>query len=159
MGRPAIAALVTVMLLAACSSPPASSTDGAEGPAFGRATMVILAESGEVRLRVEVADSPAERARGLMFREELASDAGMVFLLTEPSTGGFWMKNTVIPLSIAFWNKDARIHTMLDMVPCEEEPCPVYYPNEAWVGAVEVNPGFFERHGVRVGDRVRLEQP
>jgi uncharacterized membrane protein (UPF0127 family) len=157
MGRPAITALVAVMLLASCSSPPDSSTDGAGGRAFGEATLVILAESREVQLRVEMADSPEERARGLMFREELASDAGMVFLLPEPSTGGFWMKNTVIPLSIAFWSREARIHTILDMVPCEEEPCPVYYPDEEWTGAVEVNQGFFEQHGVRVGDRVRLE--
>jgi uncharacterized membrane protein (UPF0127 family) len=153
MGRPAIAALVAVMVLGACSR-----SDLIPGPVFGEGILVIQTDSGKVKVRVEVADSAKERARGLMFREELAREAGMVFLEDEPTTGGFWMKNTLIPLSIAFWDREERILAILDMEPCAEQQCPVYYPEVAWVGAVEVNQGFFDRHGVRVGDVVRLEQ-
>jgi uncharacterized protein len=70
--------------------------------------------------------------------------------------GTFWMKDTVIPLSIAFWDDDGRIVSVLDMDPCIEDPCPTYGPDEPFVGAVEVDPGTFERHGVTLGDRVQL---
>ena len=152
MGRPAITALVALTVLAACSR-----GDLVPGPVFGEGILVIQTDSGTVKVRVEVADSSKERARGLMFREELPREAGMVFLVDEPTTGGFWMKNTLIPLSIAFWDREGRILAILDMEPCPEEPCPVYYPEVAWIGAVEVNQGFFDRHGVQVGDVVRLE--
>ena len=157
MGRPAIAALAAVVLLAACSSPPTSSSDGARAPAFGEATLVIETASGDVRLRVQVADSPEEWTRGLMFVEELPPDEGMVFLHDEPINGMFHMKDTLIPLSLAVWGSNGRIRSMLDMEPCPEEPCRSYDPAAAWVGAVEVNQGFFDRRGVQVGDLVRLE--
>jgi len=157
MGRPAIAAIVAVFVLGACSSPPTSRSDGGSGPTFGEGSLVIQTEAGEVRLRVQVADSSEERARGLMFREELPPDAGMVFLHDDPTLGTFWMKNTLIPLSLAVWDPSGRIRSILDMEPCREEPCPSYDPEAAWVGAVEVNRGFFDRHGVQVGDLVRLE--
>ena len=157
MVRPVIAALLTALFLTACSPEPPGG-QGTPEPAFGEGTLVIQTGSERVALRVEVADSPEERARGLMFREELAASAGMVFLPDAPSDGAFWMKNTLIPLSVAFWDEDQRIQVILDMEPCREEPCPLYDPGVVWSGAVEVNQGFFERHGVRVGDRVRLER-
>src|SRR5919106_2877677 len=156
MGRPAMAALVAIIVLGACSSPPSSPGDDPGGPAFGEASLVIQTDSGEVHVEVEVADSPEERARGLMFREELPPDGGMVFLQEEPARGTFWMKDTLIPLSLAVWGPGGRIRSILDMEPCREDPCPSYDPEAAWIGAVEVNRGFFDRNGVRVGDRVRL---
>jgi uncharacterized protein len=150
MSRPAIAVLASAICLVACSG------RGSQ-PRYGEAVLVIQTESSLVRIRVEVADSSDERSRGLMFREEMPPDAGMVFLWEDPTSGGFWMKNTLIPLSIAFWNGEGRILAILDMEPCEEDPCPVYYPGVAWTGALEVNQGFFDRLGIEVGDRVRLE--
>jgi uncharacterized protein len=158
MGRPAIAALVAIIVVGACSSPPSPSGDGGWAAGFGEAALVIQTSSGEVRLRVQVADSPEERTRGLMFRQELPPDGGMVFLEEEPTRGTFWMKDTLIPLSLAVWGPPGRIRSILDMEPCPEEPCPSYDPEAVWVGAVEVNRGFFDRHGVEVGDLVRLEQ-
>jgi hypothetical protein len=157
MGRPAIAVLAGVIALFACS-PRASPGDGTPEPGFGDAVLVVETDSGEVRIRVEVADSPEERARGLMFREELAPDGGMMFLHDEPTGGTFWMKDTLIPLSLAVWGPDGRIGAILDMEPCREDLCPLYDPEVSWIGAVEVNQGFFGRNGVSVGDRVRLEQ-
>ena len=66
------------------------------------------------------------------------------------------MKDTQIPLSIAFWRAGGRIVSIMDMPPCRVDPCPSFRPATPYVGALEVHRGFFERHGVEVGDRVEL---
>ena len=66
------------------------------------------------------------------------------------------MKDTLIPLSIAFWDDDGRIISILDMDPCDADPCPTYGPDEPFVGAVEVDRGGSRTDGVTVGDRVEL---
>ena len=111
---------------------------------------------GDVFVQVEIADTPSERARGLMERTELADDAGMVFVFSEDSTSGFWMKDTLIPLSIAFYDEGGRIVRILDMEPCRQDPCPVYDPGAAYRGALEANKGAFRRWGVEVGDTLRV---
>jgi uncharacterized membrane protein (UPF0127 family) len=116
----------------------------------------IRTDDGTVSLDVQVADTPEERQTGLMGRESLSPYDGMAFVWEEPVVGTFWMKDTVIPLSIAFWDDDGRIVSILDMDPCTEDPCPTYGPDEPFVGAVEVDRGTFERHGVGLGDRVQL---
>ena len=82
----------------------------------------------------------------------------MAFLFDRPTSSSFWMKDTLIPLSIAFWDRSRRIVAILDMAPCRRSPCPLYSPGTSYIGAVEVNRGFFRQHGVRVGDRVELER-
>src|SRR5262245_43725245 len=119
-------------------------------------TLSFTTAGGPVRMTVEIADSPAARRRGLMDRTSLPSDAGMVFLFDEPGDGGFWMKDTTIPLSIAFWDQDGRIVATLDMPPCRDDPCPIYSPGVTYVGAVEANRGYFDAHGITTGDRVAL---
>ena len=109
-------------------------------------------------VHVEVADSQAERERGLMGRRELPDDAGMVFVFPTDSTSAFWMKDTLIPLSIAFYDESGRIVRILDMEPCRRDPCPLYDPGASYRGALEVNRGAFERWGVREGDVLRLER-
>ncbi len=146
--RPAIAA---ALLLGACGG------ENAAGPGPD-GTLVIDSSGGRVEVAVEIADEPPERERGLMGRERLDPDAGMVFLHEEPKTSGFWMKNTLIPLSVAFWDARNRIIGIVDMEPCKAEPCPIYDAPGPWVGAVEVNQGFFSEKGVSVSDRVRLER-
>jgi uncharacterized membrane protein (UPF0127 family) len=141
--RPAIGA--ALVLLAACGEP-------------SEATLVIETGSDDVEVRVEVADTVQERSVGLMNRQELRKDAGMVFLVPEPTDGAFWMKDTLIPLSVAFWDQEGRIFRILDMEPCRRDPCRLYEPGGRWSGAVEVNEGFFQDRGVEVGDRVRLER-
>jgi uncharacterized membrane protein (UPF0127 family) len=110
-----------------------------------------------VTLSVRTASTPAAKAQGLMNRTELPEDAGMAFLSGEPSDTPFWMKDTTIPLSVAFWNTHYRIVDMLDMSPCSSDPCPLYRSSSPYVGAVEVNQGFLDDHGVQVGDRVQLD--
>jgi uncharacterized membrane protein (UPF0127 family) len=103
-----------------------------------------------------VADSSAERERGLMGRKSLPSDGGMVFRFPEPADAGFWMKDTPLPLSIAFWGRDGRILAILDMQPCAKDPCPIYRPGTSYETALEMRRGWFDEHGVEIGDRVEL---
>jgi uncharacterized membrane protein (UPF0127 family) len=144
--------VAVAMLLAGCAQGPQQPPP----PGPPRGILTISGDGPEVRVRVEIAETPEEKARGLMGRRSLPPDAGMVFLEEEPVSSGFWMKDTLIPLSIAFWDRDGRIFRILDMEPCLEDSCPTYDPRGPWVGALEVNQGFFEEHGIQVGDKVDL---
>jgi uncharacterized protein len=117
---------------------------------------VIETGDGEVVVHVEVSDTDAERAHGLMGREDLPQDAGMVFVFPEDATSDFWMKDTLLPLSIAFYDARGRIVRILDMEPCRRDPCPLYDPRTSYRGALEVNEGAFRRWGVEVGDSLRV---
>ncbi len=78
----------------------------------------------------------------------------MVFVYAEDVTGAFWMKNTLIPLDIAFYDGRGRILRTLTMTPCRVTACPLYDPKVAFLGALEVNAGSFRRWGVQRGDRI-----
>jgi uncharacterized membrane protein (UPF0127 family) len=80
----------------------------------------------------------------------------MAFLFDGSTSEVFWMKDTLIPLSIAFWDGRGRIVAIMDMAPCRADPCPTYGPGVPYAGAVEVNEGFFRQHGVEVGNTVEL---
>jgi uncharacterized membrane protein (UPF0127 family) len=143
--------VLALALLAAVACSSMGDDGGTES-----ASLAVTTDGGTIDLAVEVADTPEERATGLMWREELAPYDGMAFVWTEPTTPTFWMKNTLIPLSIAFWDQDGRIVAILDMEPCEAGPCPSYDAGGSYVGAVEVEQGLFDERGIEVGDRVEL---
>jgi uncharacterized protein len=125
--------------------------------AFARGTVELRKQGGgTVRLSVELARTPDERAQGLMYRRSLPPRHGMLFVFPTRVHGGFWMKNTLIPLSIAFIGTDGRIQQIMVMEPCRRDPCRVYRPARPYVRALEVNKGAFGRWGVRRGDRVVL---
>jgi uncharacterized protein len=121
------------------------------------ATCPSASRYGEVRVRVEVADDPAEQAKGLMDRTTLGENRGMLFVFPDEEVRAFWMKDTLIPLSIAFIDSQRRIIDIQDMKPLDDEP-PHYVSAEPAQYALEVNQGFFEKRGVKVGDRVELPQ-
>jgi uncharacterized membrane protein (UPF0127 family) len=121
---------------------------------FPHGTAVVTTPHARVTVRVEIADTDARRERGLMFRRSLAPRAGMAFVWPSDVTGAFWMKNTLIPLSIAFYNGRGRILRILDMAPCRADPCKVYDPKTTYRGALEVNRAAFRRWQVHVGDRI-----
>ena len=146
--------LVALILCAACSGDEGTRPAPAAPPA--EAAVVIRTAGGPIELDVELADTTEERATGLMGRESIGPHDGMAFTFGSPTDGGFWMKNTLIPLSIAFWDEDGRIVEILDMEPCADDPCPTYGPGVPYVGALEVEQGAFEEHGVEVGDRLEL---
>jgi uncharacterized protein len=124
--------------------------------AFPHGTAVIRTPAHTVKVRAEIARTEVQREQGLMGRKTLARNAGMVFLFPAAMRTRFWMKDTLIPLSIAFWNKQGRILRILDMAPCLAEPCKVYDPGVAFTGALEVNRGAFRRWGVRPGARITI---
>ena len=125
---------------------------------FPRGTALIDTGTQTVSLQVEIAETPDHRSLGLMNRRSLPRNAGMVFVFERPENGSFWMKNTLIPLSIAFYNGKGKILRILDMEPCREDPCPLYSPNVTYKGALEVNRGAFRRLGVARGDVIRIRR-
>lgn len=151
-------AAVCLALLAACGG----DGRGTAGPApslspdFRTGTVIIETDDGAVMVEVEVADTPEQQALGLMHRESLPADAGMVFLFFDDRQSGFWMKNTLIPLSIAYFDRTGEILEIMDMEPCEADPCESYTPGVAYRGALEVNQGAFQEWGVEVGDRLKV---
>jgi uncharacterized protein len=137
----------------------AAALAAAGGVTFPHADAVIATGHRSVALRVEVASTDAQRAEGLMNRRRLSPKAGMVFLFAQPTRTQFWMKDTLIPLSIAFYDRRGRILRILDMAPCRANPCPVYDPGVAFRGALEVNRGAFRRWGVKRGSIVTRRRP
>jgi uncharacterized membrane protein (UPF0127 family) len=119
-----------------------------------RGTVTIATRAGPVAVKIEIADSASERRRGLMGRRTLAPRSGMLFVYAADHRGGFWMKDTLIPLDIAFVGARGRILRILTMAPCRKDPCRIYDPGVRYRSALEVNAGAFRRWGVRVGDRV-----
>ena len=104
-------------------------------------------------LEVQLADSTARRSRGLMFRQFLDDDAGMLFLFPAETNGGFWMRDTLLPLSIAFIDGEGVINEIRDLEPLDEA---VVLPLQSYHWALEVNQGWFDMHGVEAGGRVWL---
>jgi uncharacterized protein len=103
---------------------------------------------GKETLLVEVADDPHERRLGLMYRKELPEDHGMIFIYQSEEIRGFWMKNTYIPLSIAYVDKNGKILHIVDMQPEDHTSVSSLLPAQY---ALEVNQGWFEEHDITVG--------
>jgi len=102
-------------------------------------------------LTVEVAASDPQRMQGLMFRTKLGRDDGMLFIFEEPAYHSMWMKNTLIPLSVAFLDARGRILNILDMEPQTLDTHSAAGPA---VYAIETNKGWFAGHRVKAGDKV-----
>lgn len=129
--------------------------------ALERGVVVIDGEKRTHRLHVEIARTARERAFGLMERETLAENAGMLFVYTQEQSpqGGFWMYRTRIPLDIAFLGADGEIRAIRSMTPCTSEraaDCTSYTAGVPYRAALEVNAGYFEARGIDVGDRLEL---
>ena len=105
------------------------------------------------KLRVEVARTEKEKERGLMFREEMGKDEGMLFVYEGEKPLTFWMKNTRLPLSIAFIDKNGKIVDIQDMEPFSLHSHISAYPAKY---ALEMNQGWFKRNGIHVGDVVKI---
>ncbi|HWP60551.1 MAG TPA: DUF192 domain-containing protein [Candidatus Acidoferrales bacterium] len=118
--------------------------------------VVITTEAAkEVTISVEVADTPAKRARGLMYRNDLGEAEGMLFLFPAAERQTFWMKNTPLSLDLIFIGSDFRIVGIVARAtPFSTAALSVPAPSQF---VLEVRGGFSERHGVKAGDRVRFE--
>jgi uncharacterized protein len=103
-------------------------------------------------LNVQVADDDASREQGLMGVTSIPENSGMAFTWTSPTDATFWMKDTLIPLSIAFVGQDGRIVTIKEMTPCTADPCTTYGADAPYTMALEANANWFEDNRVQVGD-------
>ncbi|HEY6591516.1 MAG TPA: DUF192 domain-containing protein [Actinomycetota bacterium] len=110
-------------------------------------------------VRLEVAADPAARARGLMGRRQVPEGTGMVFLYPADVREAFWMKNTLVPLSIAFVAADGRVVSVAEMTPCQADPCPTYAPAGPYRYAVELAAGAFGAARVGPGAKVAPVDP
>ncbi len=147
MGRPGRASLWIVYVLLACGAAGACRT--ASEP-----VVVVHAEHGPVAVRVELATTPAQQARGLMWRDELEADAGMLFVFERAEPRVFWMKNTPVSLDIIYIGDDKLVVAVAsETTPFSTRPIP---SGAAARYVLEVPAGFARRHGVKPGVRVDL---
>lgn len=114
---------------------------------------------GKAVLTVEVAKSHEARSKGLMGRTELPEGTGMLFIYEEEQRLVFWMKDTLIPLSVAFFNEDKEIINILDMDPPAGVPLVKYRSTAPALYALEVPQGWFEKHGIDRGAKFSFLDP
>ena len=135
-------ALLLVTAALACATAPAARAQAAQ------TLPAVRLNAGIHNIRAEVARTPEQRSVGLMHRRELGANDGMLFVFEQAGVQCFWMRNTLVPLSIAFLADDGRIVNIADMQPqSEQSQCsaqPVRH-------ALEMNQGWFARRGVRAG--------
>lgn len=115
---------------------------------------VAFSTPGVPTIEVEVARSDEQRNRGLMYRDSMPEDEGMLFVWPEDSRRSFWMRNTCLPLDMLFIAMDGTIVGILEQVPTMNDnsrfvPCPAAF-------VLEVNAGWSRDHGVKAGDRVQI---
>ena len=131
----------------------AASLPCAAQPADGKPQSLPISkiQVGAYPVSAEVAQTPDQRSLGLMFRFSLPADHGMLFVFPEPQPLGFWMRNTYIPLSIAYIGADGRIVSVADMAPRDESSHP---SNGLALNALEMRKGWFAEKGLGPGARV-----
>lgn len=172
IGRALLAAALLALALAGCERAGGAVTTTPNGsrlelppeaePVEFPAGTVRIHSDGQIHvLRAELAETPAQRERGLMYRTAMPEDAGMLFLYPAEQEGGFWMYNTRIPLSIAYADAEGVIFQIREMQPCESpyaSLCPTYPAQRPFRYALEVNQGYFARRGIGVGARIEYQR-
>lgn len=157
-------AVATAASVASCESGTSEAVDYGSVVAFDSTRLRIATGGDTVSLLVEVARTSAQKTQGLMERQSLPDSMGMLFVYEEdqPSDAGFWMYRTRISLDIAFADSAGVIVSVLQMEPCSAQlaaGCPTYAPDAPYRYALEVNAGFFARHGIGVGSRIVAPLP
>lgn len=138
--------------LAGCASPSPVAEQPAVAPSgLKQVPLTVRTTDGERRFNVEVAETSAQQATGLMFRRELAPDGGMIFPFPTPRIASFWMKDTYLPLDLIFIRANGTIESIAEGLPLNETPVG---SGEEVTSVLELNAGTAERLGIRQGDRV-----
>ncbi|NEO28078.1 MAG: DUF192 domain-containing protein [Kamptonema sp. SIO4C4] len=153
--------IVLSVLLLGCSSvsdpPTTSATSVAQAQEAQQLPVTATARMGGEMIQLEVARTPQQQALGLMFREELPRDRGMLFPFDPPRQVSFWMKNVEIPLDMVFVRDGVIRDIAANVPPCASEPCPSYGPSEPVDQVIELGGGQAAKLGLEVGDRVTIE--
>ena len=154
--------LLAVLGLAACGAACAHArtrTGAVPNPSLDlpQGNLTIAGSGGpELSLHVQIAQTPQSQQKGLMGVTKMPDHVGMAFLFGESTSTAFWMKDTLIPLDIAFWDSKGRIVATFTMTPCRSDSCPVYQPAATYVSSVEMNAGLLAARGIKTGDKVIL---
>ena len=111
-----------------------------------------------IKINAEIADDSNEIARGLMFREKLDKNSGMLFIFKNEYYQTFWMKNTLIPLDMIFINSSKKIVDIKLAVPCLRDPCLLYRSSRPSKYVLELNGNFTIRNNIKIGDSITLNQ-
>lgn len=134
-----------LMLLSGCSGLPTEKIH-------------LQTKNGPLELTVEIAHNRAAWEQGLMGRKKLDEGRGMWFIFPEEAPRSFWMKNTLIPLDIIYFDSEKRVVSIVEgMQPCERDPCRGYFSEVPALFALEVPGGYVRKHGVGLKDRVTEE--
>lgn len=136
---------LTLLLFIAASCGPQGAADSQESPLYDL-------KVGEHPLKVERAVTPEEHARGLMLRKDMPENHGMLFVFEKPRQASFWMKNTLIPLSIAYLDAEGVILEIYGMTPLDKIGITSRSHKVAY--ALEVNQGWFEKRNIQQGTKV-----
>ena len=142
--------LLLISLLLSCKTEKSPAQQNCPPPHKQSTPYVVI---NNETLSVEIRSTPKERARGLMFRDSLPDRNGMFFIFEFEAKHVFWMKNTTIPLSIAFINSKFTIIDIQDMTPLSMEG---HIPRFPCLYALEVNQHWFSKREVRIGDTVQV---
>ena len=118
--------------------------------------VTIESSGGSYHIDVEYARTVDEMNKGLMFRDSLDDDAGMLFVWEDEAPRSFWMKNTRIPLDIIFISGSNEIINILQAEPCTSDPCPTYNSAMPAKYVLEANRGFCAARGISPGDKVTI---
>lgn len=133
---------------------PARLGSAAEVKRYQQTSLWIINSTGKrVKILCQIADTPDKRSQGLMYRRRLEPGKGMLFVFEQERKVAFWMKNTYIPLSIAFISQQKRIVAIDTMEPLTLE---LHSSQSPVKFALEVDQGFFRQHNISVGDRVEM---
>ena len=138
-GATTTATLSTTTTAAIATTTGPGSVEVDMGDLNGWETMTI--QVGDDGMVVAIADDPGERAQGLMGVDDLGDLNGMLFVFPAQTTGGFWMKDTLIPLDIAFFDDGGSLVEVLTMDPCPADPCPSYVASGPFSWALEAPAG------------------
>jgi len=117
---------------------------------------VVFIDNGveNIKVNVEIADTFEKRLQGLMFRESLDDNSGMLFIFGQADYLSFWMKNTLMPLDIIFISENFEIVDIKYAVPCKEDPCISYQTVSPAKYVLEVNGNFTIDNNIRIGNRI-----
>jgi hypothetical protein len=146
--------VLTLFFLGGCfEEVPAQNTAAIKKEHHREALKIVTQDGRALLFQVEIADTPQKLQQGLMFRQEMALDHGMIFLFSDIQPRSFWMKNTYLPLDVIFIGAENKIVHIGEGKPLSEAGIPSYAPAKA---AIELNQGTATRMGIRIGDIVHF---
>ena len=156
-----IALLILVSSCSTFTSAPKTTAIASEQNEIKQGQMLPITATvkiGGETIKLEVAQTPQQQALGLMFRESLADDRGMLFPFQVERTARFWMKNVPISLDMVFLNGDRVVGMEKNVPGCKSDPCPVYGPEALVDRVIELRAGRAEELGIKINDKISVER-